>query len=186
MKTITRPWWSNIIFYISAGGAFFYCAYLAIAYANQPLLEAHSFRQMQTALTTYWFIHEGFKFAYETPVAGVPWSIPFEFPIYQLLVATVSSLLKLPLDAVGRVSSFLFLALCLIPVRSITRALELPSLVFYIFVAMLFSAPVYIFWGRAFMIETASVFFLVVAIKYYIDTAGKKYHAEVLYCICFL
>jgi len=37
---------------------------------QQPLLEAHGFRQTQTALTAYYFLHEGWQFNYQTPVAG--------------------------------------------------------------------------------------------------------------------
>jgi hypothetical protein len=45
----------------------------------QPLLDPFSFRQTQTALTTYWLVRGGPIFAYETPMGGYPWSIPFEF-----------------------------------------------------------------------------------------------------------
>ena len=146
-----------------------YSAYFAFSYAYQLPLDVHSFRQTQTALTAYWFIQGGFKLAYETPVVGPEWSIPFEFPIYQFLVATASKLLGAPLDFVGRIISYIFLVLCLIPARSITRSLQLPASVFYIFAAVLFSTPVYVYWGRTFMIETTALFFAVAAIKYFIE-----------------
>jgi hypothetical protein len=56
-----------------------YSAIIAFTYANQAPLDWYAFRQTQTALTAYWFMQEGFKLAYETPVGGRPWSIPFEF-----------------------------------------------------------------------------------------------------------
>jgi hypothetical protein len=114
-------------------------------------------------------VQNGFDFAYETPVAGMPWSIPFEFPIYQYLVALASQLTGFSLDATGRVTSFVFLALCLIPVRSITKNLNLPTSTFYIFSALLFSSPLYLYWGRTFMIETVAIFLSVTAVKYFLD-----------------
>src|SRR5262245_3990911 len=74
---------------------------IAVYYSGQPLLEYESFRQTQTALTVYWMIHDAWRFDYETPVLGYPWSVPFEFPIYQSLVALISSSLGVSIDRVG-------------------------------------------------------------------------------------
>jgi hypothetical protein len=164
----------EIIIILLAIFCFLYSLYIAINYAAQIPLDYYSFRQTQTALTAYWLVKNGFSFAYETPVAGPPWSIPFEFPIYQYIVALASQITKCSLNATGRVVSFLFLSLCLIPARSITKNLNLSQWVFYIFVALLFSSPLYLYWGRTFMIETAAVFFSIVAIKYFIDIALEK------------
>jgi len=153
---------------------FSYSLYITIKYANQALLDNYSFRQTQTALTAYWLMKDGFSLAYETPVAGPPWSIPFEFPIYQYIVALVSQLTKCSLDATGRVVSFIFLTLCLIPARAIIKNLNLSNSVFYIFAALLFSSPLYLYWGRTFMIETAAIFFSIAAIKYFIDVVQAK------------
>ena len=65
---------------------------------NQPLLDWHYFRQTQTALTAYWLLKGGPWFAYLTPVLGAPWSVPFEFPVYQLITAAVAAM-GVPLDA---------------------------------------------------------------------------------------
>lgn len=153
---------------------FSYSLYISIKYANQALLDNYSFRQTQTALTAFWLGKNGFSLAYETPVAGPPWSIPFEFPIYQYIVALVSQITKCSLDATGRVVSFIFLALCLAPVRAITKNLNLSNSVFYIFAALLFSSPLYVYWGRTFMIETTAIFFSIAAIKYFIDIIQVK------------
>jgi hypothetical protein len=146
-----------------------YSAYLAFSFAQQPPLDVHSFRQTQTALTAYWFTQEGFSLAYQTPVGGVPWAIPFEFPLYQLIVACLSQLLNLSLDFTGRITSYVFLLLCILPVRSITTRLELPTSVLAFFVAIAFSAPIYVYWGRSFMIETMALFLSISAIKYFLD-----------------
>jgi hypothetical protein len=151
-----------------------YSLYIAAKYSNQALLDLYSFRQTQTALTAFWLVKNGFSLAYETPVAGPPWSIPFEFPIYQYIVALASQITNYPLDATGRAVSFIFLVLCLIPVRAITKQLRLNPSVFYVFTALLFSSPLYLYWGRTFMIETSAVFFSIVAIKCFIDIVQNK------------
>jgi hypothetical protein len=161
-------------------------AYIALRYAHQLPLDMYSFRQTQTALTSYWLVQNGFGLAYETPVAGPPWSIPFEFPIYQYLVALASQFLGIALDVSGRVVSFIFLALCLVPAWSITKKLHFPSAVFYIFTALLFSSPLYLYWGRTFMIETAAVFFSVAAINYFLDILHENATllSKLLYVLC--
>lgn len=146
-----------------------YSLYLAVAYASQPPLDVHSFRQTQTALTSYWFVKEGFRLAYETPVAGAPWSIPFEFPIYQVIVAFLSKAFNIGLDSTGRLVSYAFLLLTIVPVMGITKRLKLPSVTVIYFVAILFSMPIYVYWGRSFMIETAALFFGIAAIKFFLD-----------------
>jgi hypothetical protein len=143
---------------------FAHALYFALRYASQVPLDQFAFRQTQTALTAYWMMRDGFSLAYETPVAGPPWSIPLEFPLYQALVAGASRLLHLPLDVAGRVTSFVFLALTLVPARRITRSLGLAPAVFPVFAALLLSSPLYLYWGRSFMIETTAVFFAVAGI----------------------
>lgn len=122
----------------------------------------------------------GFRFAYETPVASAPSSIPFEFPIYQLPVVRISEIFGASLYSAGRIISYIFLVLCLFPVRSITKNLQLPDSVFLVFSAILFSAPVYVYWGRTFMIETATLFFAVVAIKYFIDALFDGFSSKTI------
>jgi hypothetical protein len=157
--------WAPIL---TAGVAVF-AIWIAISYANQPLLESYGFRQTQTALTSYWMIHDGWKLAYETPVGGYPWAIPFEFPIYQSIVALIAWLGNFQLDLVGRLVSFFFLLACAWPAFATAHRLNLPSQVAWIFCALLWSNPIYLLWGRSFMIETAAVFFTFAAIPYALD-----------------
>lgn len=157
---------------------FLYAFFIAFKYGHQIPLDSYSFRQTQTALTAYWFVKDGFSFAYQTPVAGPPWSIPFEFPIYQFFVALLVKLFSCSLDFAGRMTSFIFLALSCISAHSIIKSLKLKVEVFYIFVALLFSSPLYLYWGRSFMIETAAIFFAVTAIKYFVDILQEKYEKK--------
>lgn len=149
---------------------------LALTTASQLPLDLHSFRQTQTGLTAFWMMKNGFNLSYETPVVGAPWSIPFEFPIYQALVALISKNFDLPLHVVGRLVSFTFLVLCLFPVKGIIRKLDLPEAVFYIFSCLFLSAPIYVYWGRAFLMETFGLFFAVSAIYFFIKCITEGYH----------
>jgi hypothetical protein len=131
---------------------------------SQPLLEAHSFRQTQTAITAYWFIHDGFALAYQTPISGYPWKIPLEFPFFQGLVALIAGLIHLPLDSVGRAVSYAFFVATLIPAALICRSLNLGHRVFLAFGTLYLLSPQYLFWGRTFMIESTATFFSVATI----------------------
>jgi hypothetical protein len=121
---------------------------------NLPLLGMHSFRQTHTAITAYWLMHGSPWLAYETPVLGAPWSVPFEFPFFQLLVAGLAQSTGIPLDSMGRLVSYLFVVLTLIPVGMLARAWKLDNSYIYVFAILLLSSPIYLFWGTTFLIET--------------------------------
>jgi hypothetical protein len=142
---------------------------IALYYSGQPLLEDNAWRQTQTALTSYWMLKEGWQLAYQTPVLGYPWEIPLEFPIFQTIVAFVVWLADLPLDPTGRIVSLAFLLACAWPAFQIAQRLRLPPEAPWLFCALLWSAPIYIFNGRSFLIETAALFFVFAAIPYAID-----------------
>ncbi|WFN89127.1 hypothetical protein [Agrobacterium pusense] len=142
-------------------------AFFSLYYSTQQPLDMYAFRQTQTAITSYWFIKEGFALAYQTPVGGRPWAIPFEFPLYQGIVAVIAKTFNLSLDAVGRLVSYIFLLACLWPVAGIFRVSKLKRETFYIFSALLLSSPVYLYWGRSFMIETTALFFTIAFLYYF-------------------
>lgn len=158
---LTRCWAPLLVFAVAL-----FATCTALLHANQPLLEAHAFRQTQTALTSLWMIKESWRLDYQTPVGGFPWSIPFEFPLFQFLAAFISQWGGWSLDAVGRLLSFFFLMSCAWPAFQIARRLELRRETVLIFCALLWSSPLYLFWGRTFMIETAALFFILAAVPY--------------------
>jgi hypothetical protein len=121
------------------------------------ILEAHSFRQTQTGLTAYWLAQGGPIFAYETPVLGAPWSVPFEFPLYQMVVAAVHALTRIELDATGRLVSWLFFVVTLTQVHAIVRMLGGSRYHGLLLCGLLLLSPHYIFWSRTFMIESAAL-----------------------------
>jgi hypothetical protein len=131
----------------------------------QPLIDYYDSRQTQTALTTFWLMRGGPIFAYETPVVGYPWSIPLEFPVYQIIVAAVGGA-GVPLDAAGRIVSFTFFVACLWPISVLFRALRFDQFAFPCVAILFVLSPLYVFSARIFMIETCALFFCLCWLAY--------------------
>lgn len=148
--------------------AFAYLSYWALGYLDQPLFDAHAFRQTQTAISAFWLLRDGWHWRYETPTVGFPWAIPFEFPLYQAVVAGLVKLSGMSLDAAGRLVSYLFTAAFAWPAFSIARTLKLRGRVPWIFLALLWTAPLHVYWGRTFMIETAATFLALVMLSFFL------------------
>ncbi len=125
---------------------------------NGPVLDSYGFRQTQTAISAYYIALGGPIFSYETPVFGPPWAIPFEFPTIQILAAALH-FVGVPLDAAGRLVSYFFYVACLIPIYFLTKAANLPRNSFWVMGALFMAAPIHLFWGRTFLIETGALFF---------------------------
>ena len=156
-STVEPAAWCRILLQVSLGAVVVHALVVLLAGLNQPLLDMHFFRQSQTALTSYWLNKGGPWLAYETPVVGAPWSIPYEFPLYQLLAAALAAV-GVPLNAAGRLVGFSFFLAALWPLRIIFRALQLKAA--FLPTAILFlSSPIYLYWSRTFMVESAALFF---------------------------
>lgn len=164
-----------VILLLSAVG---YSSFIAFNYKSQPLIDLHAFRQTQTALTAYWLSINGFSFDYETPVAGFPWSIPFEFPIYQYIASFISRAFNVSLDQTGRILSYLFLLGCIWPVAEIFRILKIPKITIVVFATLFLSSPLYLYWGRTFMIETAVLFFSLASLSCGISILLEKINIQ--------
>jgi len=120
------------------------------------------FRPSQTAITAYYAMHEGFRLDYITPVLGPPWSIPFEFPMYQWLAALLSMGLGLSLATSGRLVSLAFFYGTLPFVNDLIRKRvpERPKRLLLLSLVLL--NPIYLFWSTTFLIESTALFFCVV------------------------
>lgn len=125
------------------------------------LLDRYEFRQLQTALSTFWIAQEGWRLDYPTPLFGPPWSVPMEFPTYQVVVAGVHQLTGLPLEQAGRLISVLFLFACLPALHDLLGLAELRPSRRLIVLAVVLTSPVYLFYARTFMIETTALCFAV-------------------------
>ncbi len=127
---------------------------------NGPIIDRHEFRQLQTAVSAHWLKQDGFRLDYETPLFGPPtWSIPMEFPIYQWCVARLSSLTGMPLDQSGRATSIFFLLATLPAVCGLAELVGLTRPGRLLVAAAVLSSPVYLFYGRTFMIESTALCF---------------------------
>lgn len=134
-------------------------SYLLIISWHQPALDIHGFRQTQTAISVYWLAKGGPWLVYHTPVFGAPWSVPFEFPLYQWLVALLAGLSPLSVDQAGRVVGVMFLlGSALVLYRLVRRVSGSGTSALFACGAML-ASPLILFWSRAVMIESTAVFF---------------------------
>ena len=121
---------------------------------SYPILEQHSFRQTQTATTVYWMLKGGPWFKYQTPTLGFPWSVPFEFPLYQWIVAIVYKVLPFSLDQSGRLVSIIFSYLCLFPIYYICKGLKKDVNCFFITSILFLVCPNILYWSHTFMMES--------------------------------
>ncbi len=161
--------------------AFGYHLYSALQGWNRPIADFNPWRQSQTALTAWYFLRDGFSLAYPLPVLGPPWSVPFEFPAYQWLVALTTQATGLPLETSGRTISLLAFYATLPAVNLLLRdLLQLKSERFFVLAFVLLS-PVYISWSRAFSIEsTALALALWYLVWFHRWTIHPSIHAGVL------
>lgn len=126
---------------------------------SMPVVDSFGFRQAQTALTAEWMARGYPFFNYITPVAGAPWSIPFELPLFQWLSAQLSNFTGMGTDRSGRLVSIVFyigsvwMLFCTVMAVRSNRVLALC-------IAGAFAiSPLSIFWARSVMIESTAVFF---------------------------
>src|ERR1041384_4935062 len=122
---------------------------------SQQTLPGNEFRQTQTAISALFIQRENnFSLAYPTPVLGKPWSIPFEFPLYQWSVVVVSNTLKVPLQVAARLASALCFYLALPALWLLLKRVEVKTVARWVVLCLVVSCPLYIFYSRAFLIET--------------------------------
>jgi hypothetical protein len=121
------------------------------------IVDMHGFRQTQTAITVRYLLQGGPWLAYETPVLGPPWSIPFEFPLYQWLVAFTAYTGLFPIEQAGRVVGILFFLSTFYPFYKILRTLSLTRGAAYLVLSLYCLSPQYLFWSRTFMIESTAL-----------------------------
>lgn len=153
--------------------AFVYSLYFVISTSTQSLLDLHSFRQSQTALGAFWLKDSSSWLQYQVPVIGYPWSIPFEFPTYQILVHYFAIIFGLPLVQTGRLLSYLFLLLLIFPLQMLIKDLKLPKAVLPLVLLFLLTSSDYLYWSRTFMIETTALFFTIFAIAISVRYVNK-------------
>jgi len=126
---------------------------------HASILDRYEFRQIQTALSIFWIQHGGYQLDYLTPLFGPPWSIPFEFPTYQISVAALASVTGLPLEQAGRLTGILYLFALLPAAYDLLALAGLRPLRRLFVLAFIVLTPVYLFYARTVMIETTALCF---------------------------
>jgi len=118
------------------------------------------FRQAQTALSAHWIMAENnFSLAYPTPVLGQPWSIPMEFPLYQWTTVVVSKVTNWSLTKAGRAVSIACFYLCLPAIFLLLARWRVAVGWRWLVLAVVLTCPFYVFYARAFLIETMALMF---------------------------
>lgn len=139
---------------------------------NLPGVE---FRQAQTAISAYFIQKEDdFSLAYPTPVLGKPWSIPMEFPLYQWATVAWSNLTGVPLTQSGRTISLLCFYLSLPAIWIFLRRLGLTTEQSSFALIPVLLCPIYIFYSRAFLIETMALMFSIWFAVTYVETVKRR------------
>lgn len=138
-------------------GFHFYGALVGLGNESLPGVE---FRQAQTGLSTYWIKEDGnFSLAYPTPVLGKPWSIPMEFPLYQWTVVLVDRTTGMGLTASARLVSLACYYLTLPAIFLLLGGWNITPSRRWMVLAVIVTCPFYIFYSRAFLIETMALMF---------------------------
>ncbi len=138
---------------------FAFAAFLVLQLIHQatPPTELHAFRQTQTALSIREIVRGGPLLHYETPVLGPPWSIPFEFPLYQWIVAAIVGLFGTPLVTTARLVSSAMFLVALLAANSVLKRLGAGIEQRRVFVVLTLLSPIYLYWSRTVMIESTAL-----------------------------
>ena len=154
--------------WVVAGAAAVFAGAFWLGTLQQPLIDRHEFRQTQTALSAL-FMQPGLEglLNYQTPVVGAPWSIPFEFPLFQWLSHQLASLTGLNLSSSGRLMSVLFGVGCLWPANRLMRRAGLGSSAIAVLILLYCTSSIYVYWNRAFLMESTALFFTLICLDCY-------------------
>ena len=135
------------------------------------------FRQAQTAISAYFIkLENNFSLAYPTPVLGKPWSIPMEFPLYQWTVVVVGKVTGLGLTKSGRAVSIACFYLGLPALFLLLARWRVAPSRRWLVLAVVLTCPLYIFYARAFLMETMALMFaLWFWVAYERAVAGRSY-----------
>ena len=133
------------------------------------------FRQTQTAVSAFFIQKEhNFSLAYPTPVLGKPWSIPMEFPLYQWTVVGVSNTTGMALTQAGRAVSAVCFYLGLPAVYLLLARLGLGRSRRLLALGFILCCPLYVFYARAFLIETMATMFGVWFMLAYVRAVDQR------------
>lgn len=156
---VPAPWEKRLVLVVFAACLAFNFWGVHVGWQSKNL-PGNEFRQAQTALAAYWIkADHDFSLAYPTPVLGKPWSVPMEFPFYQWTVVVVSQLTNWSLTKAGRAVSIACFYLALPAVFLLLRRWQVAPTRRWLVLAVILTCPLYIYFTRAFLIETMALMF---------------------------
>ena len=123
---------------------------------SEPLVEAHGFRQTQTAWSAVLFAQQGIDLLRpQVPVFGPPFGLPLELPLFQAMAAPLLRL-GLPVEPVLRGLDLLWFLVAALFVYLVGRRLAGRRAALIAAIAFTFS-PFAILWSRTALIEYLAV-----------------------------
>lgn len=126
-----------------------------------PYLAGHEFRQTLTATTTRYIDQDNnFSLLYEVPVLGKPWiSVLLEVPFYEWAVVGLSRVTGWPHFLAARTITLGCFYLTLPALYLLLGALIRSGPRRLLVLALVLTCPVYIFYSRAFLMESMELMF---------------------------
>ncbi len=167
---------SNKLYWLTVVVVLIFAVLLRIKDINRPLLDAHYFRQTQTATVVKNFYLSGIDFIYtklDIFGDGRQQVLILEFPFFQAVTALASNILGLH-DYVGRLVSMLFgiaggITLLLIVNKLFTnKVIGIVTLVFFIF------NPLNFYFQQAYLIESTVIFLHLLSLYLWIKYTEAK------------
>lgn len=172
------------IIFCFALGQFSYFAWLSLGF---PILEMSGYRTSQTALSVYYMTLSQGWLANIVPIFGRPWIFVQEFPIFQWCVAIFALVTHTPIDPAGRLISAAFAIGCVWPFWLVARELRPSAAVRITLIAgaLWLGAPVIVYWGKAFLIETTVVFMSACWLAFYVRLLNRGNVIDLIWCAVF-
>jgi len=149
-------------------------------------LPGHEFRQTHTALIAYYIDAENnFSIPYSTPLFGKPWSVPMEFPLYEWSVVLLSRAAHLPHFEAARTVSLACFYLTLPAIWLLLGQLGLARPRRLLALALVLTCPLYIFYSRAFLMESMVLMFSAWFLEMFVRTMReRRLHWLILCALC--
>ncbi len=159
MSDRTSLRWESFLLVVLFCAALLAHFYFATSNWSSGFMPGHEFRQAQTALVAYYIDEQNnFSLRYELPLLGKPWvSVLLEVPIYQWSVVGLSRAIGVPHFMAARTVSLACFYFALPALYFLLGRLGLGRPRRLLALALILTCPVYIFYSRAFLMESMAV-----------------------------
>jgi hypothetical protein len=150
---------------------------------DSGFLIGHEFRQTQTAIIARYIDEQNnFSLRYETPLLGKPWEFPLEMPIYQWTVVLLSRATGWTHVEAARAVSLGSVYLTLPALYLLLGHVGLGKRRRLIVLAVALAVPVYLFYGRAFLMDTMAMMFSAWFLAGFVETMRRRSLSWLVVC----